>query len=153
MPNQATVDWTAGKKTVADLGEIRKEYSEVREFVASPDGERIAVVVRKDDDVVGVCVNGQVWEQDLEKAWHLAFGPDNRLTALVRVDDEWTVAVDGELWEERYEFVWNTKFSADGSRIAAQMKQDMRYGVSVNGQAWETLYASCRDYALSGDGE
>jgi hypothetical protein len=33
------------------------------------------------------------------------------------------------------------------------MKQDMQYGVSVNGRPGRRAYASCRDYALSADGE
>ena len=152
MPDRANWDWAAGERTLADLGQIRGALKAVHELVASSDGERIAAPVQKDDDVFGVCVNGEVWEADFEKAWHLAFAPDGRLTALVRIDDEWTVAVDGEPWEQRFEFAWNTKFSKDGSKIAAQIKQDMQYAIAVNGEPWEERFLSCRDYVLSADG-
>jgi hypothetical protein len=127
-----------GRRSVCDLRVFRDRFQEVHEWSVSPDGERLAAPVLTEPDTFSVAVNGEVWEDDFEKAWHLAFGPDGRLTALVRVDDEWTVAVDGELWEERYEFAWNTKFSRGW--LPCRGADEAGHAVWRVGerQAWET---------------
>ena len=79
--------------------------------------------------------------------------PDGKLTALVRIDDEWTVAVEGEPWEDRWEFAWNQIFNRDGSVIAVQIKDNMEYTVAVNGDPWEKRFPSSRGLALSSDGK
>jgi len=152
MPGQEAWDWTTDRKLVADLTRLRSQYHEVHEFVASPDGERIAVPVVKDAETCAVCVNEELWDGECERAWHLKFAPDGRLTALVRVDDAWSVSVEGERWGEEYEFVWDTQFSRDGSAIAVQVKQEVDYSVAVNGQTWENGFPACRGFAVSEDG-
>jgi hypothetical protein len=144
--------WELERRPIADLGALGSEYPEVHELVASADGTRIAAPVLKAPDVFGVWVNGALWEGEFEKAWHLEFAPDGRLTALVRIDDAWTLGVDGELWEERWEFAWNPTFSRDGRVIALQVKDDMQYTVAVNGQLWEQRFHSSRGLAVSDDG-
>ena len=152
MREVATWNWEKGTSVSVDLGEIREQYEQVHELVVSDDGERIAVPVVTEDESFRVCVNGEPWEGEYEKAWDLKFGPDGRLIALVRIDDMWTVAVDGETWPGEWEFVWDTQTSTDGSVIAAQVKDEMEYTIAVNGAAWESRFAACRGYALSADG-
>ena len=145
-------DWERGDRAIADLNGIRGRFSAVHEFHASPDGERIAVPVIKEGAAAGVCVNGELWEGEYERAWSLKYGPDGRLIALVRVDDMWTVAVEGKMWEEQWEFVWNPLFSKDGA-IGVQVKAGVDYKVAVEGKAWEKGFKSCRGFAFSPDGK
>ena len=151
MPDTRSFDWEAGKKEVADLSKIRERFSAVHEFNASPDGERIAVPVIVEGGTAAVCVNGDLWEGEYERAWSLKYSPDGRLMALVRVDDMWTVAVEGKMWEEQWEFVWNPLCSKDGV-IGVQVKSGMEYKVAVEGKTWEKGFKSCRGFAFSPDG-
>ncbi len=144
-------DWDSGRRVLTDLSKVDEHFSAVGQWTVSPDGEHVAAPVDCDDGQQ-VCVDGTVWEPVYEKAWHLAYSPDGRLTALVRLDDQWTVAVDGHEWPERFDFVWNTKFSVDGAVIAAQVKRDTRHTLAIDGVAWEVDFLSCRDYVLSEDG-
>ncbi len=146
-----TWDWQNGNKLLANPEQLRTDFSIVCEPTVSADGERIAIPV-SEGEVARVWVNDALWEDEFEKAWHLKFGPDGRLVALVRIDDAWTVAVDGERWKSEWEFAWETRFSRDGAAIAVQVKDDMKYGVAVNDVAWDKLFPSCRGYALSADG-
>ncbi|MEJ2189157.1 MAG: hypothetical protein P8Y93_07010 [Acidobacteriota bacterium] len=145
-------DWDLGTKHLHDLGAVREAYPEVHEWTVSDDGERIAVAIVTAPDVFRVWADGSLWEGEFEKAWHLVFTPDARLTALVRIDDEWTVAIDGTPWEGRWEFVWNPVFNRSGSVIAAQVKDNMEYTVAVNGRIWDTRFPSSRGLAVSDDG-
>jgi len=152
MPDMATWDWNTGERTIADIGELRSKYQEVRELTVSNDGEKVAVTVKGEDGITP-CTNGEPWEANFEKAWCLRFLPTGSLFALVMNDDEWTVAVDGETWEERFEFAWNPRFSADGAKIAVQVKGGMNYSLAVNGVPWEKTFQSIREFSLSSNGE
>jgi hypothetical protein len=149
MVDRASWSWEAGSRPICDLAKVREDFAAVHELVVSPDGEKVAAPVLSSPDTFHVCVNGETWDDEFEKAWHLVFLPDGRLTALVRIDDEWTVAVDGVPWDERWEFAWNTNFSHDGSVIAVQVKQDMQYTVAVDGVAWERRFHSSRGLAIA----
>lgn len=154
IANRKSWNWDIEKRLVADLTELQSQYEDIHEFVASPDGEKIAVpVVKEQPDTLGIFVNGELWDDEFEKAWQLKFSPDGRLVALVRKDDEWTVSVDGISWEETFAFVWDLTISQDGSAIAVKAKQEPRYTVVVNGEPWEQSFLSLRDYTLSGDGK
>lgn len=146
-------DWEVGRRELADLADIRERFEGVHEPVVSEDGETVAIPVKVEDEVFTVCVNGKAWEKTFEKAWHLAFDPEGRLTALVMSDDEWTVAVDGEPWEETFDFVWNTQFSGDGKHIAVQTKAGPSYGIAVDGEPRGDSFIALRDFAISHDGQ
>jgi hypothetical protein len=152
MGDAGSWNWQAERRPIGDLDDVRQRHAAVHEFAVSPDGETIAAPVVTDAGSFRVWSSGQPWEGEFEKAWHLVFAPDGRLTALVRVDDEWTVAVDGELWPQSWEFAWNTTFSGDGSVIAVQIKDNMEYTVAVNGEPWESRFHSSRALAVSDDG-
>ncbi|MFH1132416.1 MAG: WD40 repeat domain-containing protein [Pseudomonadota bacterium] len=156
MSNCESWNWEIGSNLVADLNsipDISDGYLSVRECLISHDGERVALPVRNGEGGFFVWTNKGQWEGAFEKAWSLKFTQDNRLTALVRLDDMWTVGVEGALWEERFAFVWNTKFSGDGSAIGVQVKKEMEYSIAVNGKSWGKGYISCRDFAISADGK
>jgi hypothetical protein len=74
--------WEEGRRVIADLSRLRDQYADVHECVVSRDGESIAVPVVKGPDRFGVWFNGSLWEGEYEKAWHLEFTPDGRLSAL-----------------------------------------------------------------------
>ena len=141
MLDRNSWDWETSEKLIADIDEIKKQYPSVHEFVASSNGEQIAVPVKTADGDATAVVNGKPWEAMFEIVWYPRFSPDGRFTALVRADDEWTVAVDGETWEETFEYAWNTQFSRDGKVIAAQVKRENKYTIAVDGNVWSN--ASC----------
>lgn len=145
-------DWDVGKKLVADPTGLAEQFPSVHEPIVSPNGERFAVAAAE-GETARVWADGELWEEEYEKAWHLLFSPDGRLTALVRVDDMWTVAVDGKRWDSEWEYAWETRFTPDGSAIGVQVKEDMEYAVAVNGEAWETKFPSIRGFSLSDDGK
>ena len=94
MNHNLNWDWETPEKRFA-VGAWRDTYGWVEEPYVSPDGEKIAAIVRLEDETFSVCVNGDVWPSSFEKIWHLRFAPDGRLTALVCDEMEWTLAVDG----------------------------------------------------------
>ena len=144
-------DWINREKKMP-FNEWNDQYEWVEEPYVSPDGERIAAIVRTEDELFNVCVNGQTWETPFEKIYNLRFSPDGRLTALVSQDMEWTVAVDGNPWENWFGFVWNLMFSSDGSHIGAACEQDMEYAVALDDVLWENTFPSITDIAMSSDG-
>lgn len=152
-PQPRTPSWDVDRRVVADLRPVYEQFDAVGQWQASSDGLHVAAAVTLEDGSQQVCVDGTPWEAVYEKAWHLRFGPDGRLAALVRLDDQWTVAVDGQEWPERFDYVWNTKFSRDGSVIAAQIKRDARHSVALDGVAWDKDFLSIRDFTLSDDGK
>ena len=115
-------DWETPSKRVADLDDWKSDFVEVQELVAGRDGERIAAIVKTEEDSFVPCVNGEAWTNTFEKAWSLQFGPDDRLVCIGMNDDEWTVIVEDEPWEEAFDYVWNLRFSPDGRSIAANIR-------------------------------
>lgn len=153
MIDQSSWDWQEGNRTVSDVGTLVNNFEEVHEFAVSPNGERIAVPVKKGEDEFSIWDTGNVIEGDFERTWNFVFTPDNRLVSFVRIDDEWTVAVDGTPWEETFDFVWNLQVSPDGKAIAVQVKQEPKYTIAINGVPWSEGFLSVRDYTLSPDGK
>ncbi len=147
----ATWDWEKGKKVIVPSVAPQPGTMWQNELYASPDGSRMAAVVRLEDESFTVRVNDTPWESTFEKAWLPRFGPDGRLTALVMLDDEWTVAVDDVAWEERAAFMWNTTFGA-GGQVYAAVQIDMRYGLCKEGVLWENLFENANCFALRHDG-
>ena len=166
MVNIERWDWTSEHKMLADTTKWKDQFEDVWEPYISPDGEKIASIVKVGEGEFNICVNGNTWEESFEKMWYSRFSPDGRLTALVSKDMEWTMAVDGAALEETYEYIWDTKFSANGKVIAAAVKKDDAYFVLVNGKAWEcstvsvngktlecsTVLQSIASHAVSPDG-
>lgn len=144
-------DWSPGKREVAEAAAFAEGAQWVEEFHASPDGEKLAAVVRTEDQEFVVRVNGEDWSEDrYEKAFLPKFAPDGRLMVCVSADMEWTVAVDGESWPEGYGFIMRPRFA--GESVYCGIQQDMRYGCSLNGEAWETLYENANQYTADAAG-
>lgn len=152
MPDTSAWDWEKGKRTVLSSVGRKPGWLWQEESYASPDGERLAAVIRKEDESFTLRVNDDEWPESFEKAWLPRFAPDGRLTALVMADDEWTLAVDGEPWEERFDFIWGTMFGK-GGQIYAAIQRDMRYGLCADGVPWENLYENATDFSLRHDGK
>ncbi|MBF0226258.1 MAG: PD40 domain-containing protein [Desulfobacterales bacterium] len=146
-------DWEIGKKFIADIGELKNIYDYVEEPYISPDGEKIAAVVKKDEAEFTACVNGEIWKNIFERIWNLRFTPDNRLYGFVSDTGEWTLAVDDTLWENRFDFIWDAKVSEDGKNIAAAAKRGMRYCAVVNDSVWETDFYHITNLIISKEGK
>ena len=144
MPDTSSWDWETGEKEIVDTGGWKDKFEWVEEFEASPDGEKVAAVVKTGEGEFNVCVNGEAWETPFERIWFLRFGPDGRLACIVSTEMEFTVAVDGQAWENTFGSVWNMRFSHDGKSIGVAIQQDMKYGAAVNGEPWENLYANMK---------
>lgn len=148
-------DWESKEKMLADTAKWKDKFEDVWEPYISPDGEKIASIVKVGEGEFNIAVNEGTWEEPFEKIWYSRFSPDSRLTALITKDMEWTMAVDGKPWEQMYEYIWDTKFSADGKIIAATTKLDGVYGITVNEKTLECPInlESIASYAISPDGK
>ncbi len=148
-------DWESKEKMLADTAKWKDKFEDVWEPYISPDGEKIASIVKVGEGEFNIAVNEGTWEEPFEKIWYSRFSPDSRLTALITKDMEWTMAVDGKPWEQMYEYIWDTKFSDDGKVIAATTKLDSVYGITVNEKTLEcpVNLESIASYAISSDGK
>ncbi|MCA1961213.1 MAG: hypothetical protein LDL33_10490, partial [Desulfomonile sp.] len=145
-------DWEIPSKCVTDLHEWREKFSEIQEPVVSEDGERIAAIVKTEDDSFSVCVNGELWANTFEKMWSLRFGPDGRLTCIAMNEDEWTVVQEDKPWEQSFDYVWNLRFSRDGRGVAANIRTSDGYSLVLNGEPWKNAFVQMRSYEISPDG-
>ena len=148
-------DWGSEEKMLAEPAKWKDQFEDVWEPYVSPDGEKIASIVKIGEGEFNICVNGNTWEEPFDKMWYSRFSPDGRLTALISKDAEWTMAVDGVALDETYDYIWETKFSADGKTIAAIVNQDGVYGIVVNGKVWEcpVELKSIASHVISPDGK
>ena len=95
-------DWETGQKKIP-MADWQDRFDWVEEPYASPDGEKVAAIVNTGEETFNVCVNGDTWETDFDKIWHLRFLADGCLAALVSEQGEWTVAIDGKPWANMFE--------------------------------------------------
>ena len=54
-------DWIDRNKK-RPFSEWKNQYEWIEEPYVSPDGEKIAAIVRDEEDLFNVCVNGEIWE-------------------------------------------------------------------------------------------
>ena len=141
-------DWDTSQKEIP-MAEWHERYGWVEEPYVSPDGEKVAAIVNTGEMSFNVCVNGDTWESDYDKIWHLRFLPSGALTALISDQGEWTVAIDGTPWENRFGYVWNPIYSQNAGSVAVAAQQDMRYCMVLDGQPWDETYANMTYFALS----
>ena len=141
-------DWETGQKKIP-MADWQDRFDWVEEPYASPDGEKVAAIVNAGEETFSVCVNGDTWETDFDKIWHLRFLADGCLAALVSTLGEWTVAIDGTSWEEMFGYVWNPLYSRHSGSMAVATQQDMRYCMVLDGKAWAETYSNMTYFALS----
>lgn len=135
-------DWSTGSTVLTDLSEWRDRFADIRELCISPYGEKAAAIVETADDKYSVCVNGVLWDAEFDKIWHLRFGPDGRLSALVSDGGVWTVATEGVPWSNQFEFVWNLQFARQGKDIITAAQNDRSYLAVKNDIPWEKGFYS-----------
>lgn len=152
MGDSSSWDWEIGKRLIADVGRWPEIFPWVEEPCVSPDGEKIAAVVKTDEAAFSVCVNGVAWENTFDKIWYLRFAPDGRASAIVSDTGEWTLALDGEAWEERFDYLWNPLVAAGGGHIVAAAQKAMKYFAVMDGVAWESGFGALNNLRLSPDG-
>ncbi|MEJ2057713.1 MAG: hypothetical protein P8X39_07735, partial [Desulfofustis sp.] len=90
MAEEQSWDWENGEKRIP-FEEWKENFRWVEEPYVSPDGENIAAIVNVDEGQFDVCVNGEPWGAEFDKAWHLRYTPSGRLSVLVSEMGEWTV--------------------------------------------------------------
>ncbi len=146
-------NWNSGKRVIAEFGKWEEAFDWVEEPYVSPDGDKIAAVVKTGEMEFSVCVNGSAWESTFDKVWYTRFAPDGRLTAIVSDTGAWTLAIDGTAWEETFDYIWDTRFTPDGQTIVCAAQQGMRYLLVKNGAPWgESVFANIGHTAVSPDG-
>jgi hypothetical protein len=146
-------NWNTGKRIIAEFGKWETAFDWVEEPYVSPDGEKIAAVVKTGEMEFSVCVNGQPWETTFDKIWYPRFAPDGRLTAIVSDTGAWTLALDGAAWEETFDYLWDTTWTPDGGKIVCKAQQGMKYLLVKDGAPWgESSFANIGHTAVSPDG-
>ena len=151
MEEKQSLDWDTDLKEIP-VKDWETRFNWVEEPCISPDGEQIASIVNVDEMVFGVCVNGEVWEGEYEKAWNLRALPNNKFVACICQDEEWTLAVNGKEWSNRFDFIWDLQFTEDGSHIGLAFQTDGEYGMVVDDTPWDTLYTNMNGMVLGKDG-
>ncbi|MFW6284088.1 MAG: hypothetical protein ACOC1H_01710 [Desulfosalsimonas sp.] len=146
-------DWTPGQRKIGDFPAWRDRFSYMEEPYVSGDGEKIAAIVKTEDETFTVCVNGTLWEAQYDKVWHLRFAPDQRALALVSDMAMWTVAVDGTAWTNWYEFVWKPCFGKNAPHITAAAQKELRYRAVTNDVPWENEFFALTYLTVSPDGK
>ncbi|MBF0203710.1 MAG: PD40 domain-containing protein [Desulfamplus sp.] len=157
MNNYDKWDWDIGTKKIADFGSWKDMFSYIEEFRVSPDGEKVAAIVKNDDMEFTVCIQREgnepeTWENSYDKVWNLRFGPDGRLSALVSDTGEWKVSTDDNPWDNGYDFVWNMVFNSNG-QIAVSAQKDLSYCVVNDQIPWENEFSRLTQMILSPDSQ
>jgi len=153
MQNNEHWDWAPGTKSIANLGEWLSAFEAVEEPYVSPDGEKIAAIVKVDEGSYSVCVNSVPWESPFDKIWSLRFSPENLPVAIVSADAMWTVAIEGIPWENQFEFVWDLQFARSGSSISVAAQNSRSYFAVSDDIPWEGGFDSLNHLTTGPDGK
>lgn len=151
MSKHALWDWQTPVKEIP-VKEWETRFNWVEDPVVTPDGEAVAAIVNLDEMAFGICVNGEVWEGEYEKAWSLKALPDSRFAAAVCADEAWSMLVDGQAWTEVFDFIWNLDVTPEGSHISLAYQRDMAYGMARNGEPWEEDFESITGMTMGSNG-
>ena len=148
MEDKQSWDWSTPLKEIA-FKEWETQFNWVEDPCITPDGENIASIVNLDEAVFDICVNGEAWDNEFEKAWSLKAMPDNRIAVLTCEDEVWGVVVDKEPWSNQFDFIWDLSSNPDGSSICVAFQQDMEYGMAVNDEPWEETFENITGMTIS----
>lgn len=144
-------DWQTPVKEMP-FQEWAGRYNWAEEPCITPDGEAVASIVNLDEMAFGICVNGDLWDGEYEKAWSLkAYGSQGHAAAVCQ-DEEWQLLVDGTPWSNTFDFIWNLQFSPDGDTVGVACQKDMEYGMAVNDRLWEEGFESISGTVLGPGG-
>ncbi len=148
------IDWSTKEKMIADINEWRNKFYDIRELAVSQDGEVIGAVVQTSPETFTLCINGQVWEEEVDRIRCLTFNAKNEPVCLVVKEFQWTVKVGDNLWENTFDMMWNLTVSQDGNSVAVNVRtSELTSGVSLNDQPWEEMFPEVRDLVMSPDGK
>jgi hypothetical protein len=151
MKKKGSFDWSTELKEVP-VREWEDRFTWVEEPYVSVDGETIASIVNVEEAVFTVCENGEIWENEYEKAWNLRPLPTGEFAACVARDEEWTLSIGGKEWENWFDFIWDLQINKDGSSLSLAVQKDSEYGMAVNDKPWEKMYANINEMVLSDQG-
>lgn len=113
----------------------------------------VAAAVQQDMQY-GMIVGGKIWDNLFENGNNFTLSPDGKKSAaVVQVkslgqadiytfqEGVFQVAVDGEALGDVFMNVWTPSFNADGSKVAAQVRETLYdYSIAVNGKAWDAKF-------------
>jgi hypothetical protein len=89
----------------------------VQRPVFSPNGRRVAAVVR-DDERWSIAVDGKAWPGTFDMVWDPVFSPDGRrVIAKVERARKLSLAMDGLVWSEGWDQLWDPVFSPQGDKV------------------------------------
>jgi hypothetical protein len=145
-------DWSAGNRQIADLADWHSAYDYMEEPYVSPDGVRVAAIVKTPDETYGIRVNDELRPEQFDKIWNLRFGPDGRLRAIVSDGGEWTLCIEGDAWQNRFDYIWSVQASRDGEILGAAVQSGGEYRAVVDDRVWENGFAAISDVTLSPEG-
>jgi len=151
MEEKESWDWSTQLKEIP-VKEWETRFNWVEEPCITPNGESVASVVNVDEMAFGICVNGELWEGEHEKAWSLKALPDNRFTACVCQDEEWSLLVDGTPWSNQFDFIWDLR-TTPGGHIGVAFQRDMEYGMAVDDQPWEEKFENITGMTMGETGQ
>ncbi len=151
MEEKQSWDWSTQLKEIP-VKEWDARFNWVEDPCISPDGESVASIVNVDEMAFGICVNGDLWEGEHEKAWSLKALPDNRLAVCVCQDEEWRLVVDGQPWSNSFDFIWDLRATPGGAHIGIAFQRDGEYGMAVDDQPWDACFENITGMILGAQG-
>ncbi len=152
MEEKKVWDWHTPLKEIP-VKEWESRFNWVEEPCISNDGESIASIVNIDEMAFGICVDGQLWDGEHEKAWSLQPVSHSGFAACVCQDEEWTLTVNGQEWSNRFDFLWDMQAAPLGEQIGMACQRDGEYGMVVNDQPWEQGFDSISGMVMGSQGQ
>ncbi len=106
--------------------------------VFSPDGQHVAVQVRRDIVDYTIAVDGQEWPAGFSCVWEPLVRNDGSAIAPVRKGGDWFLYQDGApLWDRPFAQLWQQVFSPDGRHVAAVGAVGFgKWTVVLDGNPW-----------------
>ncbi|CAD7780591.1 MAG: hypothetical protein KIIPBIDF_01367 [Candidatus Methanoperedenaceae archaeon GB50] len=106
------------------------------EPVFSPDGKKIAAIVKLDEPVVelkpyrvwSIIVDDYIWPEWFDMVWDPVFSPDGENVATkVERNHKYTWAINGKVWNKEFDAIWPPIFSPDGTKLLLRCIENGKY--------------------------
>jgi Tol biopolymer transport system component len=95
--------------------------------VFSPDGQRVAAIV-KDKDRWTVAVDGVPLKESFEMIWDPVFSPcGQQVLAMAEDSGRFVILANGRKYHKQFQKLWNPVFSPDGRNVLLKFIEDDKY--------------------------